>query len=250
MTPADAPARPTAYGVRTPDGVMPALLWSGAPRAERPALVVMQEIFGLSAYVRDRCAHLASLGYVVLAPEIYWRLGGDVVSDDDPDLLAKGMALVQQVDWGTAVADGVQAVLAAREVEGVGSVGLVGFCFGGGLAFNVAAECDDEPALLVSYYGSALPQLLDLAPSVTCPSLHHFGTADGYLPMEQVEAIRAAVTAAGSRDDVEVHLYDGAGHAFDNPNPLFHHAAASQESWQHTDAFLARHLPVPTPPRW
>lgn len=236
--------QPTSYQVATPDGPMPALLWQGPPGQDRPALVVLQEIFGLSDYVRDRCAHLADLGYAVLAPEIYWRIGGVVVPDDDPDFLDRGLGLMQEVDWPAAVADGVAAVQTARDLDRVGGVGLVGFCFGGGLAFDVAAHAPVTPAVLVSWYGSALPQLLDRAPAVTCPSQHHFGTRDAYLPEEQVAEIRTAVTADGARDDVQVHLYDGAGHAFDNPHPLFHHARASQESWAHTEAFLSRFLPA------
>ncbi|NCD21080.1 MAG: dienelactone hydrolase family protein, partial [Actinobacteria bacterium] len=71
-------------------------------------------------------------------------------------------------------------------------------------------------------------------------SLHHFGTADAWIPMDVVTQIRDAVTAG--RDDVEFELYDGANHAFDNPHPLFHHAEASAVAWERTLAFLARHL--------
>jgi carboxymethylenebutenolidase len=242
------PVTPVQHTVPTPDGPMPALLWHPDPAVPRPGLVVLQEIFGLSDYVVERCAALADLGYAVLAPEIYWRLGGDVVRDDDPGFLDRAMGLVQQLDWDAAVRDGVAAVEHLDNTPGVTEVGLVGFCFGGGLAFNVAAELEgtsSEPSGLVSYYGSALPQLIDLAPDVTCPSLHHFGSQDAYIPMDQVERIRAAVTDGGARDDVELHLYDGAGHAFDNPHPMFHHAPASEEAWDRTERWLLRHLPVP-----
>lgn len=238
---------PREITVTTADGPMPALLWHPDPQVPRPGLVVMQEIFGLSDYVLERCAALADLGYAVLAPQFYWRQGGEVVRDDDPGFLERAMGLVQQTDWDAAVADGIAAAEHLDETEGITEVGLVGFCWGGGLAFNVAAELEggSTPSGLVSYYGSALPQLIDLAPEVTCPSLHHFGTADAYIPLDQVERIRAAVTDGGARDDVELHLYEGAGHAFDNPHPLFHHAQASEEAWERTEDWLLRHLPVP-----
>ena len=126
-------------------------------------MVVFQEIFGVGRYIRSRCADLAALGYVVLAPEIYWRLGVVAVDEGADDLLPQGMALMQRVDWSSAVADGVAAVRHARGmIEVTGSVGAVGFCFGGGLAFNVAAE---EPLdVLVSYYGSALPRCIRWPP--------------------------------------------------------------------------------------
>jgi carboxymethylenebutenolidase len=117
---------------------------------------------------------------------------------------------------------------------------VVGFCFGGGLAFNVAAV--DAPDVLVSYYGSSIPDLLDLAPQVTAPSLHHFGTADDYLDQDTVERVRAAVTAG--EGTVEFERYDGANHAFDNPDFPLHHAEASALAWKRTLAFLARELPA------
>lgn len=221
---------------------MPASLWipDGGPA---PGIVVLQEIFGVTDYVKQRCNDLADLGYAVLAPEIYWRIGQDPIPDDDPDALEQGMAAMGRLVWEDAVGDAVDALHHLRGEPGVTDVGYLGFCFGGGLAFAAAARSD--PAVLVSYYGSALPQLLDAADQVTSPSLHHVGTADSYLPMEEVERITRAVTADGRRDDVTVELYEAAGHAFDNPNPLFHHEAASQRAWENTTTWLARHLPLP-----
>jgi carboxymethylenebutenolidase len=98
------------------------------------------------------------------------------------------------------------------------------------------------PDALVSYYGSALPNLLALAPQVRCPSLHHFGEADDYIPMETVRRIESAVTAGEA--EVTFVTYPGAGHAFDNPSPVFHHEGASREAWATTGAWLAKHLPA------
>lgn len=203
---------------------------------------MLQEIFGVTDYIRARCADLADLGYAVLAPEIYWRLDDTTVDESDPDFLQLAMAVVGRLDWDLAVRDGLAATADLASQPTVGEVGLVGFCFGGGLAFGVAAQGD--PAVLVSYYGSALPQLIGLADHVACPQLHHFGTADAFLPMDQVEQVRSAVTADGSRPDVEFELHEGAGHAFDNPHPVFHHTAASAAAWQQTADFLGRRLPT------
>lgn len=235
---------PSPVSVPTADGAMPAHLWSPhtPDRAAGPGLVVLQEIFGISDYVRARCADLAALGYVVLAPEIYWRLDEAEIDEQDPDVLATALGVVSRLDWPAAVGDAVAAIEHLGSREDVEGVGVLGFCFGGGLGFNAAAQGD--PAVLVSYYGSALPGLTGLAPQVRCPSLHHFGTDDSYIPMEQVEAIRAAVTSDGSRADVEFHLHEGAGHAFDNPHPAFHHAEASAAAWGQTTRFLQRYLPT------
>lgn len=223
--------------VRVPDGDMPARLWL-PPSGTGPGIVLLQEIFGVSEYIRSRAADLAALGYVVLAPELYWRAEGGV-DESGEAFLEQGMALQAQLDWETTVADAVASVSALRSrPEVAGGVGVLGFCFGGGVAFNVAAVTGVD--VLVSYYGSALPQLLPLAGRVSAPSLHHFGTADAYIPVEQVEEIRAAVAGP----DVEFHLHDGAGHAFDNPHPLFHHERASADAWRLTTDFLSRHLPA------
>ena len=207
-----------------------------------PGIVLFQEIFGVTEYIRSRAQDLADLGYVVLVPHLYGRLGDPVV-EEGGEGLPRAMGLLEEVDWQLAVADGVDAVAALRAHPAVeGGVGVLGFCFGGGMAFNVAAVADPKPDALVSYYGSALPGLLGLAPEVTSPSLHHFGDSDAYIPLDTVRDIERAVTEGS--DDVTFEVHPGAGHAFDNPSPMFHHAEASAAAWQQTTQWLAEHLPV------
>lgn len=219
------------------------------PSGQGPGIVLLQEIFGVTGYISGRARDLASQGYVVLVPHIYWRLGDQVVSEAQ-DGLPEAMGLLQRLDWDAAVGDASAAVAALRERDEVqGPVGVLGFCFGGGLAFAVAAATADEaaqdgarPDALVSYYGSALPDLLGQASKVTLPSLHHFGLADDYIPQAKVREIEDAVTGGGR--DTTFLTYAGAGHAFDNPSPLFHHAQASKQAWVATEQWLAEHLPV------
>jgi carboxymethylenebutenolidase len=207
-----------------------------------PGIVLLQEIFGVTDYIRSRARDLADLGHVVLVPHLYARLGDPVV-EEGGDGLPRAMELLQRLDWEQAVADGVAALDALRSHDAVaGGVGVLGFCLGGGLAFAVAARAEEKPDVLVSYYGSALPDLLALAPQVTMPSLHHFGEADSYIPLDTVREIERAVTAAN--DGVTFETYAGAGHAFDNPSPTFHHAEASRAAWATTTAWLAEHLPA------
>ncbi len=227
-------------GVTVADGSMPAQLWF-PPAGTGPGLLLLHEIFGVSGYVRRRAADLAAAGYVVLAPELYWRLGGAVLDESSPTALDDAMGLVSRVDWSVTVADAVAALGSLRALPQVrGGSGVLGFCFGGGLAFNVAAQ--DSPDVLVSYYGSMLPNLLDLAPRVTAPSLHHFGEADAYVDLPTVERIRQAVTT-GPGGPVRFETYPGANHAFDNPDFTLHHPEASALAWERTLAFLAEHLP-------
>jgi carboxymethylenebutenolidase len=212
------------------DGGLPVHEW-GSADADAPGILLLQEIFGVSDYIKQRAADLHALGYYVIAPEIYWRLDDTELDESSPELLHRAMGIVGRLDWDLAVKDSLTG-LQFLQARGKGA-GVVGFCFGGGLAFNVAAV--SRPDVLVSYYGSALTQLVELAPKVTAPSLHHFGNTDTYLDVD------AIVPALG---DAETYRYDGAGHAFDNPLPMFHNADASALAWRRTEDFLARHLPT------
>lgn len=224
---------PTRTEIAVDGGNLPVHVWS--PKSgSGPGILLVQEIFGVSPYVRDRAADLAAAGYVVHVPELYWRLADPPLDEAADDLLPQAMDRMQRLAWEDAVGDTAAALRHLR--DGVDRVALLGFCYGGGVAFAVAAR---EPVdALVSYYGSALGDLLDLAPAVTVPSLHHFGEADTYIPAPT----RAAITAAVEGPGVEVHTYPGADHAFDNTRPEFHHAEASELAWGRTLDFLHRHL--------
>lgn len=235
-------AQPTS--VTTDAGEMPAHLWLPTG-GTGPGIVLLQEIFGVSAYVQRRGAQLAELGYVVLAPEIFWRLGvtGPVEGDG---ALERGMGLVQQLDWDAAVADAVASVewLSLRD-EVHDGVGVVGFCFGGGLGFMTAAALEARQpatpvAALVSYYGSALPNVHETL-TVAAPSLHHFGLADSFIDTVTVRAIETSLTTQAA---TTFYTYEGADHAFDNPDMPWHHPAASELAWQRTTEFLLERLPV------
>ena len=231
-------AMSTRVVVPIADGEIPGILWLPAS-GSGPGIVLVQEIFGLSPYIHRRAADLAALGYVVLAPQVFWRLGAESVPDG-PTMLQEGIELVSKIDWPAAVGDVIAAVGWLRDRPEVrGGVGLVGLCFGGGLAYHVAAETQVEA--LVSYYGSALPGLVDTIPPVQAPSLHHFGAADSFIDAAAVERIRAIV---GQAPACEFHLYPGADHAFDNPDFVLYHAEASAQAWDRTVEFLGRILPV------
>jgi carboxymethylenebutenolidase len=226
--------------VPTATGMMPARLWL-PPSGTGPATLLLQEIFGVTTYIQHRGADLAEAGYVVLAPELYWRVDPTPIDESAPGAIEEAMGRAQQLDWSITVQDAVAALHHLKELEEVNAgSGVLGFCFGGGLAFNLAAVAEVDA--LVSYYGSALPDLLNLAGQVTAPSLHHFGTADDFLDSATVARIRVAVTSGGG--PVEFETYEGANHAFDNNAFSLYHAEASGLAWERTLDFLARELPV------
>ena len=226
----------SAIAIETLTGSMPARLWLPA-NGSGPGIVLVHEVFGISDYINSRAQDLADLGYVVCVPEVFWRLPDHDIDWSRTDVLQQAIGIVGRLDWSLAVQDVHAALDSLRsQAEVAGGVGLVGFCFGGGLAFNVAAVSD--PDVLVSYYGSALPGLIALAEQVTAPSLHHFGLADDYLSRPTVETLTEQLRDNGAR----VETYPDANHAFDNTSPAFYNVLAAEQAWATTVEFLGAHL--------
>ncbi|MGF1595731.1 MAG: dienelactone hydrolase family protein [Acidimicrobiales bacterium] len=208
-----------------------------------PGILVIQEIFGVNGYVRDVCDRLAGLGYVSLAPDVFWRIEPHTEFDSsDQATIAPAMEVAGRFDPEAGLADLGSALEHLRGLdETVGATGVIGFCFGGTQTFRVAAEFD--PACAVSYYGSGTAGLMDQLDRVHCPMLFHFGGDDPYLPMSDVEQIRAATA---DRNDITVHVHAGGGHAFDNRfAPHFSQPEIAAAAWRATVTFLYTHLGGP-----
>ncbi len=208
-----------------------------------PGLVVLQEIFGVNDYIKAVCQRLAEMGYVALAPDMFWRQEpGFTVEPAEGDAgMEAAFARMGGFDWATVEGDVGAALDLLRGLpECSGEAGLIGFCFGGTLTFLGAAALD--PTCAVSYYGSGVAGNLDQADNVSCPILFHFGGSDPYLPSEDSQAVAARFADV---DSAEVLIQPDAGHAFDNfMNPVFSNPPAAAVAWEATAAFLAQHLPV------
>ncbi len=205
-----------------------------------PGILLIQEIFGVNDYIRAVADRLALLGYVVLAPNVFWRIRPGVALDGDTeDGLADGLALGQQLDVPAAVRDLAAALDHLRGLDEVdGPVGAVGFCLGGTLAYLLAAAAD--PDAVVSYYGSGVPGALDRLDDIDAPLLCHFGGADPYIARDDVDRVAAA---AQDRPGVDVRVHEGAGHAFDNhESTRFSMPRPAVAAWGVTAVFLDREL--------
>jgi carboxymethylenebutenolidase len=148
------------------------------------------------------------------------------------------MAAMQKLDVAQAVDDSIAALEVLRSMPAVVDrrAGVLGFCLGGTLAYEVAAG--GEPDVAVVYYGSGIPGALDAAEQIACATTMHWGGADPFIPRGQVDGVAAM---AAAHDNIECHVYEGAGHAFDNHHaPQFHDPEASALAWQRTADFLAR----------
>jgi len=188
-----------------------------------PGIVLLQEIFGVNASIRAVADHYAEEGYVVLAPDLFWRLQPGVeLGHGDADMAA-AFNLYERFDVEAAVGD-IRATVAAlrARAECTGQVGALGFCLGGLLATLAAARAGVDCA--VGYYGVGIEARLDEAAGIIIPLALHFGSADCHVPPEALAAIQARL---GAKPNVELHIYPGADHAFAAPGrPGFDKPAA------------------------
>ena len=230
-----------AQRVTVPDGEFDLPLWlPSAPTG--PGLVLIQEIYGLDGYLKSVASELASLGYVVAVPDLFWRDVPNWSSGHDERGLAASMDVVSRFDQKLGLSDVLASLHHLRglpEVEG--GAGVFGFCLGGSLAFEAAAKSD--PDVAVSFYGSSVPDEIGLLPEVTCPVQFHFGGQDPYIPRPRIQLV---VNAVAGHPGAEIHIQEQAGHAFHNHvAPMFHNAEAAAVAWRLTTGFLARTLPTP-----
>jgi len=207
-----------------------------------PAVLIFQEVFGINDNIRGLAGQLADAGYVALAPDVFWRIERRFERKDESGL-ADGIARVQQLDFDL-VPDDLTATMAHALAmpECNGRIGAVGFCLGGTLAYLFAATARVDgrgPDAVVSYYGSAVNGMLDLAPRIECPVLFHYGAEDPYIPTEQIDEVESAFAG---RSDVVLHRY-AAGHAFSNWDaPTLYDERAASTAWPRTLSFLEKHL--------
>jgi carboxymethylenebutenolidase len=203
-----------------------------------PGMVLLHEALGVTEYTRGIAARLAELGYVTLAPDLFWRIERMVDLAHDELGMTRALELIGQFDPHAGVRD-VDAALSylRSRPEVTGPVGVIGFCFGGGLAYGAACELD--PACVVAYYGVGVELLADRIDEMTCPALLHFGTDDAFITPDSLERLQAA---ANGKPNIEIDVYEGAGHAFDNPHADWHDSDAAGRAWDRTASFLTANL--------
>jgi carboxymethylenebutenolidase len=219
-------------------GSMSIFVWD-PPAGQRPtgSILLIQEIFGVGPYIRAVGERLAAAGYLVGAPDVFWRFAPNWASDHDEAGLGASLEKVGQLDFPLAIADCTAALGALAAMSDSGKApAVMGFCMGGTLAWAVAAA--GEPSCCVSYYGSGVPDMLGMLDQVTCPTLFHFGNADAYIPNEGIDALSAAIAG---RNGFFLNVED-AGHAFDNhESAMFWNEAAAKSAWAKTMSFLTEH---------
>lgn len=205
----------------------------------RAAIVVIQEIFGINPGIRRKCDHWATLGYLALAPDLFWRLEPGVELDPDiPDQFQEALGLMGKFDQDQGVRDIEATIRAARNMlPSGGKVGCVGYCLGGRLAFMTAARTDIDAS--VGYYGVMIDTLLHEKYSIANPLMLHIAEADHFVPPEVQQAMHAGLD---DHPKVVLHDYPGEDHGFAAETGKRRSPEAAALADRRTEQFFAANL--------
>jgi carboxymethylenebutenolidase len=204
-----------------------------------PAVVVLQEVFGVNADIRKTCDELAEQGFLAVAPDLFWRQepGVDLNHWSDAEW-KKGLALYAAYDRDKGVRDIVATAHAAGQLEGAsGKVGVMGFCLGGLMTFLTAAREKIDAA--VAYHGGETEKYIDEADKITAPMLMHLAEEDEFISKEAQTKIEAALS---NKPNVKIYSYPGCNHAFARHTGTHYNAAAAAKANGRTWQFLHDHL--------
>jgi carboxymethylenebutenolidase len=219
-------------------------LYVAEPAGEaKGAIVVLQEAFGVNAHMRDITDRFAAAGYLAVAPHLFHRSGDPELGYED---MTEVIPYIVQLQANELEADMEASLeyLKGRGFEGK-KVGIIGFCMGGSISFLAATYW--ELGAAVSFYGGGItqgrfgmPPLLDMAPTLQTPWLGAFGDLDESIPIDQVEALREAVTTSGQ--PTEVLRYPEANHGFNCDARSSYHEPSASDAWAKTLAFFDEHI--------
>ena len=204
------------------------------------AVIVLQELFGVNADIREHCDELAEQGYLAVAPDLYWRqepgVDLNVTSQADWD---HGLRLYQTYDRDAGVTDIKDTIDAVRSLpECSGRVALLGYCLGALMVFMTTVRKDGIDAA-VWYHGADTDKYLDEVGGLHAPILMHLAQEDEFISKDAQAAIRAALS---KKPNATVYSYPGQSHAFSRHNGKHYNAAAAHLANGRTSEFLKHEL--------
>ena len=200
---------------------------------KHPAIIVIHEWWGLNDWVKQQAQNFAEHGYVALAVDLYRGKTG--TTPDEAHILMRGLP----DDRGLRDLEAAFSYLASRTDVNPSKIGSIGWCMGGGWSIKLA-ENQPKLAAFVVNYGS-LPTDPAIIANIKAPMLGNFGADDKGIPPESVRAFEGAMKSAGKNEDIKI--YDGAGHAFQNPNNKDgYRPEATKDADQRIDTFFAKYL--------
>lgn len=219
------------------DGTFPAYCAqpSGEPRA---AIIVIPEIFGVNAGIKDKCDAWASKGYLAVAPDIFWRFAEG--EEHDPDVEAEFNRAIENMGKfsGDDCVRDIEALIHwIRRQKGVAKVGLVGFCLGGHMAYKAATRTDVDAS--VGYYGVGIADALGESHAIARPLMLHIPTADHFV---SPEAQRQMHDTLGANPKVTLYDYEGLDHGFAAEHGKRRNEEGARLADQRTEEFFAQNL--------
>ena len=232
------PVKSEWTSVAVPGGAFFDAYLARPPAGSGPGLVLFQEIFGVNEHIRALAEQYALDGFVVLAPDVFWRQQRRVELGYEGEQRQRGIELAGGLKGPEVGLDMVAAVtsLRARPEISNGKVGAIGYCMGGRLAFLAAATAGVDAA--VAYYGGGIHDQLDKAASIQCPVQFHYAERDDHIPPAAVDRVRTAMHGKSA----EVHLYPGAMHGFNCWARGSYHAPSAALAHGRSLQFLSANL--------
>lgn len=233
----------TEVMISTPDGQMPAFLYTPTESNRKPAVLLLMEAFGLTPHIQDIAAKIAQEGYVVLAPDLYYReLPNNKFGYDQ---IEQARAMVNRLDIPSVVMDigAALAMLKSHSDVYPNQIGVMGFCLGGGLTLLAASKFSDQIAAAASFYGLygiSVEQWNDLIISITAPVYLFLGEVDTFIPLDLVRQVESRFKEL--EKDYTLKVYPGANHGFFCNERSDYNPAAAEDSWQELTGFFKQHL--------
>ncbi|MFN3883607.1 MAG: dienelactone hydrolase family protein [Rhodocyclaceae bacterium] len=225
-------------------GELPAYRAMPAGGGNLPTILVVSEIFGVHEYIADVCRRLAKLGYLAIAPELFFRYGDPKKMTNVQEILS---AIVAKVPDAEVLADlDACAAWAAKNGGDPARLGVTGFCWGGRITWLYAAHNSNVKAA-VAWYGRIDGEVnertpkwpLDVAAEIKGAVLGLYGGKDQGIPLDDVESMQAALAKAGDRS--RIHVYPEAGHAFHADYRPTYRKEAAEDGWRRLQEWFRQH---------
>jgi len=213
--------------------------FASPPSRHGPGIVVIQEIFGVNAGMRQLCDEYAAKGYLAVCPDLFWRQQPGVqLSDKTPAEWERAFELYKGFDVEAGVRDLLSALAHVRSMPGCsGKVGAIGYCLGGKLAYLMASRSDVDAA--VSYYGVGLEELTDEIHDIRMPFMMHIAGADKFSTPQTRQKV---LNAAKKNPSITTYIYENMNHAFARPGGQDYNAQAAELANKRSIDFFAEHL--------
>lgn len=205
---------------------------AGPSTASSAAVVILQEIFGINRHIRAITDYYATQGFTAIAPGLFDRVQPGIQLNYNSADATRGMQIATQIGLETALLDVAATIQHAAHTAPPRKVGVVGFCYGGTLAWLSATRLN--PAAAVGYYGGQISRFVNEKPR--CPVMLHFGGKDQHIPASEIHKIQQA------HPDVPVFVYADAGHGFNCDQRPDYNAQAAGQARERTVEFLRANL--------